>query len=362
MSESAAHRVVVFRTGQLGDTLCSLPAIEAISRSRPGSELILLTNPTPRSEAVSAYDLLGPTGLFRRVFYSPKPGPGGWAGLLRLAAALRGLRAAELFYLAPFPRTSFQIARDRFFLRALCGIPRLHGAEPPALRHGARDAAGRLRRFPQETTRLLGILAKAGVAVPPAGGVRFALPIGEPHRRAVHARWAQTHWPSDARVLAFVPGSKMQAKQWPRERFAELGDRLLSAHPSLRLALLGGPGETELCSDLCRRWGDRAFSFAGRLSVLESAELLRRCLLYVGNDTGLMHLAAAVGVRCVAIFSARDHPGSWEPYGEGHVVLRREVPCAGCLLEVCERMKKICLTGIGVEEVERAVAPLLPAA
>ncbi len=136
-------------------------------------------------------------------------------------------------------------------------------------------------------------------------------------------------------IVALAPGSKMQAKKWPEDRFEHVGLTLLHRFPDLRLVVVGGPGEIPLGDRLCRAWGDRAVNLSGALSVWESAALLERCTLYVGNDTGTMHLAASVATPCVAIFSARDNPGKWEPAGRGHIVLRHEVPCAGCMLDTC---------------------------
>ena len=96
--------------------------------------------------------------------------------------------------------------------------------------------------------------------------------------------------------------------------------------------------------------------------MLESAELLRRATLYVGNDTGAMHLAAAVGTSCVAIFAAREPGRSWHPYGSAHVVLRRdEVPCANCYLTECTVEGLRCLTAIDVNAVWTACRILLGA-
>ena len=101
---------------------------------------------------------------------------------------------------------------------------------------------------------------------------------------------------------------------------------------------------------------------AGSLSVLESAELLRRATLYVGNDTGAMHLAAAVGTPCVAIFAAREPGRSWHPYGTSHVVLRHDAaPCANCYLTDCTTERLRCLTAIDVEAVWGACRVLLGA-
>src|SRR6185436_8742560 len=158
---------------------------------------------------------------------------------------------------------------------------------------------------------------------------------------------------------AIAPGSKMPAKRWPAERFREAGERLLRERPGLALIVLGGGEDKALGEGLCRDWGPRAHNLAGALSVYESAAALERCRAYLGNDTGAMHLAALVGVPCIALFSARDHPGQWEPPGEGHTVLRHEIECAGCRLEVCTERGNECLRLIGVDEACAAVRRVL---
>ncbi len=160
-------------------------------------------------------------------------------------------------------------------------------------------------------------------------------------------------------MVAFAPGSKMQAKKWPEDRFEQVGLTLLHRFPGLRLVVVGGPGEISLGDRLCRTWGDRAVNLSGALSVWESAAMLERCTLYVGNDTGTMHLAASVATPCVAIFSARDNPGKWEPAGRGHIVLRHEVPCAGCMLDTCVDYDLACLKAISVDEVLTAITERL---
>ena len=104
-------------------------------------------------------------------------------------------------------------------------------------------------------------------------------------------------------------------------------------------------------------WGT-GFSAAGELSVRESAALMEGAQFYLGNDTGAMHLAAAMGRPCVAVFSARDWPGRWHPYGEGHKVLRFDVSCSGCMLKICDRELQ-CLKGIQVDQVYQACEGIL---
>jgi ADP-heptose:LPS heptosyltransferase len=158
-----------------------------------------------------------------------------------------------------------------------------------------------------------------------------------------------------APLLAVGPGSKMPAKIWPAARFAELGIRIKKVFPRLQLIVLGGKESVAVGRELCAAWGANAYSFAGQLSLYGSAAILEHCIAYVGNDTGTMHLAAMMGTPCVAIFSARDSPGRWDPHGKGHLVLRHEVECAGCLLDVCAEFDNQCLKLVPVDEVLAAV-------
>ena len=70
-------------------------------------------------------------------------------------------------------------------------------------------------------------------------------------------------------------------------------------------------------------------------------------------------MAVAAGLKCVGVYSAHNLPGSWNPYGEGHIVLRHDLPCAGCLAAVCPKGNPVCIEGITVDEVEDAVKRML---
>jgi lipopolysaccharide heptosyltransferase III len=343
--------VLVFRVGQLGDTLVALPAIDAIRRRHPDHRLVLLTDEQPPElKRVSSWEVLGPTGWFDAVLpYRPARGWRQALTALRLLARLRRLKPDVVYDLAP-ERSPRQIRRDRFFMR-LVGATRYHGGAPRLER--GRPPDGRLPRLEPEWKRLLGIVG----GPPEPAPFRLAVP-GEARRR-VRQRFADLGIPEDAAVLAIAPGSTMPAKRWPVERFREVGQRLLSENAGLHVLVLGGEEDAPLGDALCGEWGERAHNLAGALSVYESAAALTRGRGYLGNDTGAMHLAAMVGVPCVALFSARDHPGVWEPYGEGHTVLRHETDCAGCRLEVCTERGNECLRLIGVEEALRAARRLL---
>ena len=145
--------------------------------------------------------------------------------------------------------------------------------------------------------------------------------------------------------FAVCAGSKWSSKQWPSERYLEVGRNLIREHGLLPV-VLGGNEDRELGHQLISKWGT-GLCAAGDLTVRESAALLKNATFYLGNDTGVMHLAASL-----------DWPGRWFPYGAGHQVLRHEVPCAGCLSHHCPHANE-CLTGITIDSVMQACEVVL---
>ena len=349
----AAPVIVIFRTGQLGDTLVALPSLYALRKKYPSHRLVLLTERQPvRAGYVSSWELLRPTNWFEQVIWYDARGRGiaKIRMLLGLVAELRRLQVKHFFNLAP-DRSNRQRRMDVLFFRLLAGIRAYH-PPPPDRRMGTQ---------PNPNTRLLPEWRYLFDAV---GGRQedlngFHLPIAQDEREIAGRIAAESGLDLNSPLLAIGPGSKMAAKRWPLERFAELGERLRQEFPAVRFVVLGGSEDATAGEHLCGGWGKGSGSLAGKLSIHGSAAILERCLGYIGNDSGTMHLAGVSGVRSVALFSARDYPGKWNPYGSGHRVLRRAVPCAGCMLEVCTEHANRCLTDLTVDEVLAAARDVL---
>ena len=106
-------------------------------------------------------------------------------------------------------------------------------------------------------------------------------------------------------------------------------------------------------------WSGKTANLCGRVSPRVSAAVLEQAELFVGHDSGPVHLAAAVGTPCVAVYSARSLPGHWFPRGNKTTVFYNRVPCLGCGLETCVTFAKKCILSIGVNQVFDAVAARL---
>ncbi len=157
--------------------------------------------------------------------------------------------------------------------------------------------------------RYLALLAPLGLTV---GGKPAAVPIDVPaEKRVVGDEFFARNLPAGARVAAINPAASLPRKVWPAERFSALADRL-AREAGLRPVILWGPGEEALANQVLRGMKEPGL-LAPPTSIKELAHLLSRCTLYVGNDTGPMHLAAAMGIGVVGLFGPSDpkRVGPW---------------------------------------------------
>ena len=152
------------------------------------------------------------------------------------------------------------------------------------------------------------------------------------------------------------PGARYWFKSWAEERFAALIDHL--ALRGLPSALVGGVGDREKAgriASLCRR---PPIDLVGRTSVMGLAALMKHATLFIGNDAGPMHMAAALGVPVVGLFGPSD-PRVWGPRGACVDVLYKGMDCRGCFHPACERGAESCMNQITVAEVMQAVDRML---
>ena len=135
-------------------------------------------------------------------------------------------------------------------------------------------------------------------------------------------------------LIALQPGARWPNKRWPAEKYAELV-RLTADHfPAARFAILGDAGDRPLGEIISRAAPERCLNLCGATSLPEMIEWLRLCDLMVTNDTGPMHVAAALGKPLVAMFGPTE-PRRTGPYGQLENVLHIELPCSPCLKSHC---------------------------
>src|SRR5262249_41595673 len=139
-------------------------------------------------------------------------------------------------------------------------------------------------------------------------------------------------------------GAKCDVKDWTDPNWSQLLRAVSKDDQGLGLVALGSQDESERSARLLDEWSGPKLNLCGAIRGPRiAAAVLRYAALYLGHDTGPMHLAAAVNTPCVAIFSAQSPPGEWFPRGKNHRVLYRKTDCYGCRLMTCVDQQKKCI-------------------
>jgi ADP-heptose:LPS heptosyltransferase len=355
MEDIDIQRVLIFLLGSLGDTLVALPSLHLIARRFPSAQRRVLTDRGSHPKAASMDSLLGHTGLVHDYFWFPPP-PNQASRLRQMISVAKDIRAWKpdaLIYLHE-QRGQTIAVRDAILFRML-GIRRLIGIPLTAdlQRNRFRQQSGRFEHRSEYLERTLAPLGDPRLTERSSWDLAFT-----PAERA-RARAEIEPLRACPGILAMSIGTKVDVNDWGDENWRGLLVALRNDFPDFGLVALGAPVEAERSSGLLAYWRGPVVNLCGKLTVRESGALMERVQLFIGHDSGPMHLAAAVGTPSAAIFSARHLPGLWFPYGDMHKVFYNKTDCAGCRLNVCVDFNKKCIAGISVGEVSAAVVSML---
>jgi ADP-heptose:LPS heptosyltransferase len=345
--EAALRRILVFRIGNIGDILVTLPALDAIRARFHDAHIALLTSPG-RQGAPGAEHILPPRKWFDELLAYHTPDLRSWKGRLRLLRRLREGRF-DLFIELPNQQSGPLDELRNLIAARMAGCRYAVGFEVSQHALFLREQA---LHFPQvrESVRIYRSVA-ASLSL---DSYREALlPVSESSRNEIAGLLLRHGITEKEHYVVIHAGAKRQTNQWPREWYASVADEIIRRWGT-RVVLTGSESELSLVEHITNLMHESPTVLCGQIDLPRMAALLERSSLYIGNDTGPMHLAAAVGTPTVSIFSARDFPERWHPAGLGHSVLRRDVACSPCFKEFCDH-DLICLKGIQTEDVLAAV-------
>ncbi len=161
---------------------------------------------------------------------------------------------------------------------------------------------------------------------------------------------------NNKKLVAINPFTSWSSKNWLKERYALLADKLIQ-ELNCEVIFTGGPGDRVGIEEIQAKMKEISYNLGGRTNLKELAKLYSRIDAFIGGDTGPMHLAAALGTSVVAIMGptpAKTHG----PYGRGHVVVDSNVECKSCWQRVCDK-DLCCMREISVDKVIKAVEEIL---
>jgi ADP-heptose:LPS heptosyltransferase len=197
-------------------------------------------------------------------------------------------------------------------------------------------------------------MGMAGVTLRP---VSYYMPVYSTEIRHAHALLEESGYASKGKLIAIQLGANKPHRAWRIDSFVSLADSLLR-NLDIQIVLLGSAAERELSAAFLSRVSRPVIDLVGKTQMLDLPGLLKSCDLLVSNDTGTIHIAAAVGTRALGIYFSTAYFAETGPYGEGHVILQAELPCCPCNpREMCSEIR--CRDIITADTVRRAVEMML---
>ena len=340
-------KILILKPSSLGDVVQALPVLRLIKRQLPGSRIYWWIDTAISALLEDDPDLAGLVLFDRQRWRAPRH----WDELWRSVRGLRAQRFDWVIDLQSLARSATMawLANGGFTIGLEDG------------REGAPVFYDQSVRRPAPSTHAVDWYLQ----VLPALGI----PVHRdfewlPARPALAARLREVWRPEGARWIALQPGARWLNKRWPAEYFVELIRRLNMPATDWRFAILGGRDDAGLGAQISQADPRCCLDLTGKLSLPETVEWLRWSELLVTNDTGPMHLAAALGKPVVALFGPTD-PRRTGPYGQIEHALQLPLPCAPCLKDVCRHQVPLeCLRALSpavVGERVRARLVSLPA-
>lgn len=341
-------KILIRATNWVGDAIMALPALRAVRSRFPEAEIAILARPYVAD-------------LYRRqeicsqlIAYDSQAKHAGIFGRERLAAELRGQKfdAALLF----------QNAFDAAWLVWRAGVPERIGY--------ARDGRSFLLTKPIAVPRTgeipphekfyyLELLRRAGWIDSLPDESFISLNVSESSRQRAEEFLVQFGVRSGSPRIAIGAGASYgSAKCWPPSRFAELVNRLQSETDS-DVILFGAAAEAAVTRAISSELRRPPIDLAEKTSIADLPALLSQCHLFIGNDSGAMHVAAGVGLPVVAVFGPTDPYGT-APVTPRHTIVQQKPYCSPCFLRHCPTDHR-CMRAITPEMVEAAAKPWLAA-
>ncbi|MDP9050433.1 MAG: glycosyltransferase family 9 protein [Acidobacteriota bacterium] len=348
--QSPIRKVLIYRLGSLGDTVVALPCYHLIARLFPGAERRLLTNFPVHAKAPASAAVLGDSGLIHG-YMRYTVGTRHVGELLRLAWEIRRFKPDLLIYLLPL-RPTENIRRDKLFFR-MAGVKKIVGLPVGEdLERRFDPITGRYESEARRLGRLIGELGDVDTRDP----ANWSLRLSEAERQTAAAGLGKL---AGRPLIVCGPATKMQAKDWERDKWRELLRRMNATYPGYGLALVGAREDAEFSDYAAQEWRGPKVNLCGTISPRETAAVMEHADVFLGPDSGPMHLAASAGVACVIAFSAHGLPGVWWPNGNQHQIVYHQPECFNCGLETCIVKEKKCMRSISVDEMEAAVGRVL---
>lgn len=337
-------RILIVRTDRIGDVMLSTPVIKALRDSYPNAYIAMMVSPyakdiiedNPYLDEVIIYDK---DNLHKSCLSSIKFALNLRKKHFSLALILHSTNRINLI-------TFFAGIRERVGYRRKLGFLLTRSLEEKKHLGQKHELEYNL-----DLVRFLGI--------EPRDNSLF-MPINEDSEKYIDELFDKQGVRKNNKLLAIHPGASCPSKIWPHERFAQVADKLVEKY-GFGVLIIGGPKDSKLAQNMLKNMKYEAANLAGKTTVRQLASVLKRCNLFISNDSGPVHIASAVGVPVISIFGRAQaglSPKRWGPLGVKDKFLHKNIGCIECLAHNCVKRFR-CLDAISIEDVVKVVEEVL---
>ncbi|MGD2279147.1 MAG: lipopolysaccharide heptosyltransferase II [Candidatus Omnitrophota bacterium] len=339
-----AKKILIARTDRLGDVVLSTPVIRFMRKQFPDAYIAFMVRPESRDVVENNPD------LNEVIIYDKYGSQRSFLGTVKFALSLRKKKFDLAIALHPTNRAHI--------LLFLAGIPvRIGYDRKMGFLLTKKTLHFKHKGDKHEVDYNFDLLKHSGFDIENADRRPYMITTDN-DKRLVDS--VQKSFNIGGNIIAVHAGASCPSKRWPPERFAQVADELSEKYRS-DIVLVGGSETEEYSKKVASAMTHKVIDLTGMLLVGELAELLSRSRIFISNDSGPVHVSAAVATPVVVIFGRKDpglSPKRWGPLGDRDIVLHKDVGCRKCLAHICDKNFK-CLEAVSAREVIEAASEIL---
>lgn len=333
-SVNIMEKILLIRLSSLGDIVLTTPAIRAIRSHHPNAYIAMLVA-KQSAEILHHNPHLNELILFDRLAKNKDTGE-----MYRILRILREQKFSLSFDFQRKFRTELLIYLSGATERVGKGILSTIRVPESGNKHA--------------TEHYFDLLNAAGI---PTENRDLEVFLHESERSKARKLFKHVGISDEDLTVGLFPGAGWKLREWMPERFAAIGDKLVTQF-NAKVVLFGGPNDIDIVNLITNTMDEYAYNLAGKLNLRDLASCVEKCNLFVSNDTGPMHIATAVNTPTVALFGPGNHL-RFQPIGDIHSLIRHEVPCSPCKQFTDKCKDNICMKGITVDVVWEAICQIL---
>lgn len=334
-SKNKVNRILVIRTDRIGDVILSTPTVRALREIFPKGFISFLTTPYTK-------DLVSENKDINELIVYERKSP--LCQKVNFLKRLREYKFDLVVILSPF----FESA----FFGYLSGAPFRIGYSLSGSDFLLTTRIDIKNRYKPEIETCLDVVRAIGIDT---YDKRPKLPLSQEAENYAGNFFAEHRILSSDLTICIHPGGYEEHTRWMLDRYAKVADVLINRYQA-KVILLGSMADKEIIDNIIRWMSQKPILPDLGDSLQKLAAIIKRCDVFLGNNSGPIHIAAVVGTPVVAIFGAihpLEHENKWGPFGEGHIIVRKKIDCQDCHPGYCKDYK--CMSMITVEDVLEAL-------